>query len=139
MSLEERMAELGRRLSIREGEHQEALEVTKCRASELHGRVKSALDSFHEAALAQAPQLEISLGEPRVDDKHLRSFEFDLTRGRHRAIVVVKSQGEVTLVGPFHRGKTEGPCRTYPIGADAEIEAALADLLIEFVAEATTP
>jgi hypothetical protein len=47
----------------------------------------------------------------RTDDKHLRSVEFELSRGRYRAIVTAKSRGDVTFVGPFRTGKTEGPAR----------------------------
>jgi hypothetical protein len=53
--------------------------------------------------------------------------------------VTVKARGEVTLVGPFHAGKVEGPCRSFPIGSDAEIETALADFLERFLEEAATP
>jgi len=51
----------------------------------------------------------------------------------------VKCRGEVTLVGPFRLGKAEGPCRSFPIDADAEIERALGDFLCAFVEEATSP
>jgi hypothetical protein len=81
----------------------------------------------------------VELSEPRPDDKHLRSVQFDLRRGRHQAIVTVKSRGEVTLVGPFHAGKSEGPCKTFPFDAEVEIEKALGDFLERFLEEAATP
>ena len=99
-----------------------------------------ALAAFHEAARAAgAPQLEVELGATRADDKHLRAVQFDLRRGRHAAIVTVKSRGEVTLVGPFRQGKTEGPCKSFPIDAEAEIETALGEFLTSFLREAATP
>jgi 16S rRNA (cytidine1402-2'-O)-methyltransferase len=48
-------------------------------------------------------------------------------------------RGEVTLVGPFQAGKDEGPCRTFPIESEREIDAALAGFLERFLEEAATP
>jgi hypothetical protein len=69
----------------------------------------------------------------------VRSYQFELSRGRHRAIVTVKSRGEVTLVGPFRAGKTEGPCRSFPLASSQEFEEALARFLVSFVEDAATP
>jgi hypothetical protein len=138
--LGERLAELGRALGDREAQHRESLEAARARAESLHASVASALERFHAAASkAGAPHLRIELAAPRIDDKHVRAVEFDLRRGRHTAIVTVKSRGEVTLVGPFRAGKTEGPCRSFPIGAEQEIRAALGDFLTRFLEEATAP
>ena len=63
----------------------------------------------------------------------------DLRRGRHQAIVTVKSRGEVTLVGPFRAGKVEGPCKSFPFDAEPEIEAELGSFLERFLHEAATP
>jgi hypothetical protein len=102
--------------------------------------VAAALGAFQEAAAKSgAEHIEVAVSEPRTDDKHLRAVEFDLQRGRHRAIVTVKSRGEVTLVGPFKAGKTEGPCRTFPWDAHTEVENALGDFLERFLEEAATP
>lgn len=138
--LERRMAETGRRLGAREAEHSAALaDARKC-ADALRERVAVALDAFNGAAAkAGAPQLRALLSRTRVDDKHVRSVEFSLQRGRHRAIVTVKSRGEVTLVGPFKAGKIEGPCRSFPMTAESEITAAFGDFLERFLEEASTP
>ena len=138
--LAQRMAELGTALGAREAEHATAIAAAWQRAGSLRVDVAEALDAFTAAATsAGAPQLAVRLGETRTDDKHLRSVEFDLARGRHRAIVVVKSRGEVTLVGPFHQGKAEGPCKSFPFAAEDEIRSALGDFLEKFLAEAATP
>ena len=98
------------------------------------------LAAFGEAvAAAGATHLEIALEEPHLDDKHVRAVEFALQRGRHRAIVTVKSRGEVTLVGPFRQGKAEGPCRSFAWEDQAEIDEALAAFLERFLEEAATP
>ena len=138
--LRERMARLGRELAEREGPHRTDLDEARRRAASLRAEVADALAGFREAVeTAGAPQLAVSLGEIRPDDKHVRAVEFDLSRGRHRAIVTVKARGEVTLVGPFHAGKTEGPCKSFPFSAEAELEKALGDFLERFLAEAATP
>jgi hypothetical protein len=139
MDLKDRLSALGQQLAEREAAHAETLSAARKRAEQLHARVEEALAAFHSNALPDAPWLELALGAPKTDDKHLHSFEFDVRRGRHRVLVTVKSRGEVTLVGPFHVGKTEGPCETFPINDDAAIEAALGELLAQFIEQATTP
>ena len=102
--------------------------------------VDAALSEFHAAvAEAGAPHLRVELSEIRLDDKHLRAVEFDLARGRHRAIVVAKAKGEITLVGPFKQGKVEGPCLSFPFDARDDIQRALGDFLERFLEEAATP
>jgi hypothetical protein len=138
--LADRLEALGRTIGEREAALADELGRAQATASDLHSLVSIAIDRFNQAARAAgSPHVEVRVGPVHVDDKHLRAVEFDLQRGRHRAIVTVKSRGDVTLVGPFHRGKTEGPCRTFPIEARPEIETALAEFLTGFVEEATTP
>jgi hypothetical protein len=139
-ALRDRLGSLGRELAERERPHAEGLARARKAAERLHAIVADALAAFHEAARAAgAAQLAVELGAPRTDDKHLRAVQFDLRRGRHAAIVTVKSRGEVTLVGPFRQGKDEGGCKTFPIDATAEVESALGDFLERFLAEAATP
>jgi hypothetical protein len=138
--LEERLGALGRRLGEREASHASELAAARREAEGLREEIARALERFHAAAAsAGAPHLRIALGDVRSDDKHLRAVEFDLMRGRHKAIVTAKSRGEVTLVGPFRMGKEEGPCRSFPFGAREEIARALADFLERFLEEASTP
>ena len=138
--LSERLARLGKALGEREAEHRDALAEAWRRAQSLRSEVSRALDAFAVAAArAGAPQISVRLGDARTDDKHIRSVEFDITRGRHRAIVTVKARGEVTLVGPFHAGKVEGPCKTFPYAAEGELAGALGDFLEKFLEEAATP
>lgn len=138
--LADRLARVGREIGIREREHAASLARAEEVARALHDEVAAALASFHTAAAETgAPHLRVELEAPRADDKHLRSVQFELQRGRHRAIVTVKSKGEVTLVGPFRTGKAEGPCKSFPIRADAEIEVELGGFLERFLEEAATP
>jgi len=139
-ALAKRMEAVGRAIGAREASHHDAVEAARERAQQLHETVATALAHFHGAAGSEgAAHLQVVLGEPRLDDKHVRAVEFDARRGRHRVIVTVKSRGEVTLVGPFHQGKTEGPCRTFPFDAEQEIEAALGTFLEAFLEQAFTP
>ena len=138
--LRDRLGALGRELAARESEHTEWLAAATQTALALHDQVDDALEAFHSAAEeAGAPQLAVVLSAVRVDDKHLRAVQFDLRRGRHAAIVTVKTRGEVILVGPFQQGKDEGPCRRFPVTAEREIEAGLGDFLTAFLNQAATP
>jgi hypothetical protein len=102
--------------------------------------VCQALGAFEDAAAeAGADHLRLEVSPLRLDDKHVRAVEFELQRGRHAAIVTVKSKGEVTLVGPFQRGKQEGPCRSFPFSAGDELQDGLEEFLERFVEEAATP
>ena len=135
-----RLEKLGRSLGERETEHRPALAEARACAEKLRDRVCEALDRFHRAAAgAGAPHLRVDLSETRIDDKHVRAVEFELSRGRYRAIVTAKSRGEVTLVGPFQTGKTEGPCASFPFDAGDDLDAALGDFLTRFLEEAATP
>ncbi len=140
MGLGERLEALGRELGEREAAFAERLQTARVRAEELRGDVADALDRFQlAAAKAGAPHLTLDVSPVRVDDKHLRACEFELSRGRHRAIVTVKSRGEVTLVGPFRAGKEEGPCRSFPLAPSDEFTASLEDFLASFVEDAASP
>ena len=135
-----RLEALGLRLGEREAVHADSLREARGQAERLRGEVATALGAFHAAAAASgAPHLRVALSEVRVDDKHLRAVEFDLVRGRHKAVITAKSKGEVTLVGPFRIGKEEGPCLSFPFTAKDEIRGALGSFLERFLEEAATP
>jgi len=124
----------------REAGHRDRLAAARSKAEDLHGRVSAALDRFIAAAEATgSPVLGIELSEPRLDDKHIRAIEFDLCRGRHGALVTVKSEGEITLVGPFRIGKAEAPCRSFSWESAPEFDEALADFLERFLEVAMSP
>lgn len=139
-ALAERLAVLGRALGEREADHGAAMAEARRCAEGLRDEVEVALDAFHRAAReAGAAHLAVELSPLRVDDKHLRAVQFDLSRGRHRAIVTAKSRGDLTLVGPFRDGQTEGPCKSFPFDARDEISRALVDFLESFLEAAATP
>jgi len=140
MDLGAQLEALGRTLGAREASYTEELERARTCAAQLRAKIEAALARFHAAvADVGAPHLRVEVSEIRLDDKHLRAVEFDLSRGRHKAIVVAKSRGEVTLVGPFRAGKVEGPCLSFPFDAESDIKSALAAFLARFLEEAATP
>jgi hypothetical protein len=133
----DRFERLGRALGEREREHASELEAARAFAEKLRAAVASALDDFHRAA--GSPQLAVDLSDVRPNEKHIRSVEFELSRGRHRALVTAKSKGEVTLVGPFQTGKDEGPCNRLPFDAGPKLRDALGDFLQQFLEAAAAP
>ena len=139
-ALRERLEELGHQVGAEEAAHRTALQEAQRRADALRAVVADALEGFHHAVAASgAPHLRVELGATRLDDKHIRAVEFEIRRGRHLCIVTVKSRGEVTLVGPFHAGKNEGPCMTFPFSAERELQQGLQGFLERFLSEAVTP
>ncbi len=139
MNLNDRIEAIAHELAQREAGHVEAIAQARKKAEELHAQVDSAISRFNETLAKSVPYLRVEVSPPRIDDKHLHAVEFDLARGRHRAVITVKSKGEVTLVGPFRTGRKEGPCRSFPVDADEEIENALSDFLVHFLQEAASP
>jgi hypothetical protein len=139
LSLNDRVEALARELAQRENKHVEAIERAHYKAAELHRQVAAVIDRFNVVVGESVPYLEVAVSSPRVDDKHLHAVEFDLERGRHRAIVTVKAKGEVTLVGPFRSGKTEGPCRSFAFSAEEDLADALGDFLESFLEAAAAP
>jgi hypothetical protein len=139
MNLNDRMEAFARNVVGREAVHADDLAKARARADSLHSRVTTAITRFNEVVSEGVADFRIDVTPLRIDDKHLHAIEFDLERGRHRAVITVKSKGEVTLVGPFRAGKNEGPCRSFPFAEEAELEAALGDFLERFLEEAAAP
>jgi hypothetical protein len=135
-----RLEAIGRSIGERESSRADHLRAARLRLGEIRGQVNAALRRFHTAVSESgAAHLRVELSPIRIDEKHLRAVEFEISRGRHRGIFVAKDRGEITLVGPFRTGKTEGPCRSLPFEAGPEFEALLGDFLAEFLEEAATP
>ena len=72
------------------------------------------------------------------DEKHVDAVQFRIARGRHEVICVAIARGEgrMRVVGPFKRGKEEGPCAEAPLRG-AEVETLLEERLAALVREAT--
>jgi hypothetical protein len=139
LSLNDRIEAIAQDLVKREATHAEAIDRARVKAGELHDQVNSAIVLFNEMLSDGAPYFRVAVSPIRVDDKHLHAIEFNLERGRHRAVVTVKSKGVVTLVGPFRTGKKEGPCLSFPIDETEDIDDALGEFLERFLEEAASP
>lgn len=98
-----------------------------------------AVEAFRErAAELGAPYLgnvEVSGVEP--DEKHVDCVQFRVSRGRTEllCIAIAAGEGKVRLVGPFTRGKSEGPCADAPLSGP-EVERALEDRIERLLREA---
>ena len=108
-------------------------------ARELRELAFEAVETFRErAAEIGAPylgNLEVSPVEP--DEKHVDCVRFRVTRGRIEllCIAIAQGHGKVRLVGPFKRGKEEGPCADAPLRGP-EVVKALEDRIEQLVREA---
>ena len=108
-------------------------------ARELRELAFEAIEAFRErAAEIGAPylgNLEVSPVEP--DEKHVDCVRFRVARGRIELICIAIAQGsgKVRLVGPFKRGKQEGPCADAPLRGP-EVVKALEDRIEQLVREA---
>ncbi len=132
--LRARLEALGSSLGARESSNAVAQAEAARRAHALHRTISDAVEGFQRSlATSGAHDVVIEVGRPRLDDKHIRAVQIELRRGRHVAIVTVKSKGDVTLVGPFHAGKTEGPCQSVPWEAQSELLDRLGDFLEQFL------
>lgn len=138
--LQDTLKTLGQELGGREAKHRDALARAEGVARTLHASVSEAAAAFREAAgEAGSPHLSLDVSAPVLDQKHVRAYEFEVRRGRTVGIVTAKVKGEVTLVGPFRRGKNEGPCRSFSSDADAELYSALEAFLLQLAEEANSP
>jgi hypothetical protein len=108
-------------------------------ARELRELAFEAIEAFRErAAEIGAPylgNLEVSAVEP--DEKHVDCVQFRVARGRIEllCIAIAEGPGKVRLVGPFKRGKEEGPCADAPLRGP-EVVKALEDRIEQLVREA---
>ncbi len=136
---EERMAALGKRVGSREAAHGESIDRARAKAEALREEMLRGIDTFNAAAAKEgASHLRIEVSPVRLDDKRIRAYEFEICRGRHCGVVVAKARGELTLVGPFRKGKSEGPCRSFPFEKEEDFVQAMGDFLEAFIDEALT-
>lgn len=139
MSLEDRLKGIAEGVAERERRHAADMAHAAEKLGALRETVAGAIEVFNATVAPDVPHLSIDVSPVRLDEKHLHAHEFELARGRHRALVIAKSKSEFTLVGPFRTGKSEGPCRTFPFSAASDLEDAMEDFLERFLEEATAP
>lgn len=145
--LRERMFQKGRELGAREAEQIALLAAARKLAEDLRACVVQGVEGFRQGlqgagATHLCDEAQFRVSNLELDNKHVRAVGFSVQRGRYKICIVVKTKGSVTLVGPFHLGKKEGPCQKFAIPTDPtamrELENAIADLLEAFFEEAMT-
>jgi hypothetical protein len=138
-ALHARLSTLGRELGEREAEHGEGLERARKCVEACATRSLGARGFPPGAASAGAPHLRIELSPVRTDDKHLRSVEFELWRGRYRAIVTRRAAATSPSWARSAPGRPRGPARASRSTRADEVSGALVSFLESFLEEAATP
>jgi len=111
-------------------------------AEELRGQAQACVDAFVRRALALgAEQLgSVNVSALIPDEKHVDCLQFCVERGRSALICVAiagPQGGKIRLVGPFKRGKAEGPCGDYPLRGP-EVEAGLEQRMLDLLRQASS-
>jgi hypothetical protein len=137
----DRFRKLADELAARDPGLTQRLRDVRDAARDLRELAYEAVEALRErAAEIGAPylgNLEVSAVQP--DAKHIDSVQFSVARGRTEVlcIAIAKGPGKVRLVGPFQRGKDEGPCAEAPLRG-REVEKALEDRIEALVREASS-
>jgi len=134
----QRLEKLARELGARDPGLEATLADVRQAVEQLRGLVDTLAGAFkrtaREAGAAHLANLEVGPVEP--DEKHIDCIQFRVARGRWEIVCVAKAKGNVTLVGPFRRGKPEKPCADHPLRG-TETEQALEDLLVRLIEAAS--
>jgi hypothetical protein len=110
-------------------------------AEELRSQAQRCIDAFLRRARALgAEQLgSVSVSAVMPDEKHVNCVQFSIERGRSALLCVAIANaegGKIRLVGPFKRGRTEGPCGDYPL-CGREVEAGLEQRMLDLLRQAS--
>lgn len=135
----ERFEKLAAELAAEQRELPASLASLRENAEALRRVADAAVHAFvHRAAELGAEQLlDLEVSQVGPDEKHVDCLQFELRRGRWRlvCVLVAAGAGKLRLVGPFPRGKSEGPCSDYTTSG-AEVESALQDRIESLIRKA---
>ncbi len=132
--------QLARELAERDGDLPARLRDTRQATEHLREISVSAVDAFRrraqELGAHHLTHLEVSPVIP--DEKHVDCVSFRVQRGRLavQCVGIAAEKGKVRLVGPFKKGKPEGPCADLPLRG-SEVEKALEERIVALIREAT--
>jgi hypothetical protein len=133
------LRELARELASRDSGIGDSLATAHAAAVRLRERALAAVEAFRdEAASRDATHLarvEVTGVEP--DAKHVDAWQLHVRRGRWEIACIAKARGDITLVGPYKRGKPENPCREVPLDGP-ELERGFDALLLAMLREASS-
>ena len=136
----ERFRKLAEDLAQRDSGLAERIRAVQDAARLLRDQAFQVVEAFRERARELgAPylgNLEVSAVEP--DEKHVDGVQCRVSRGPFEllCIAIAQDAGKVRLVGPFKRGKQEGPCHEAPLRGDV-VEKALEDRIEQLLREAS--
>jgi hypothetical protein len=136
----QRFRTLAEELAAREPDLPAQLGRAREAAAALRESALRAVEAFRSrAAELGAPHLsniEVSPVEP--DEKHVDALQFKIARGRLEllCVAVARGAGKMRVVGPFQRGKQEGPCAEAGL-TGPEIESLLEERLAALVRKAS--
>ena len=137
----ERFEALAAELAAEQPELAKWIDAVRGPTESLRDRTAAAVEAFvaraRELGAAQLTDVRVSAVEP--DLKHVDCLQFSVERGRHvlLCVAIANSEGgKVRLVGPFRRGKVEGPCSDHSLSG-AELDGALETRLLDLLREAS--
>jgi hypothetical protein len=134
-----RFEQLAAALADRDRDVSGSLEDVRRSLEALRERALASIEAFVRVACEHGSShlTDIDVGPVEADEKHVDCVQFKVARGRWEITCVGKARGTITLVGPYCRGKPEKPCAHFPLPG-AEADAALEDLLLDLLREAST-
>ena len=133
-----RFQQLARSLAARDRDLPDALASVRPCVERLRAHAHGVVEAFADAArsVGAVHLTDVTVGPVITDAKHVDCLSFAVVRGRWEALCVAKPCGTARLVGPFRRGKAEGPCADYALADDAA-RAPLEEMLLALLTEAS--
>jgi hypothetical protein len=135
----QRFRKLAEELAAREPDLPQRLGRAREAAAQLRAAAAGAVEAFRaRAAELGAPHLgNIAVSPLEPDEKHVDALQFRISRGQLEllCVAIARGEGKMRVVGPFKRGKQEGPCAEADL-AGPEIESLLEERLAALVREA---
>jgi hypothetical protein len=129
-------------LARQQGDLPRWLASTRAAAEALRAQAQACIEAFRARAralgAAQLGSVEVSRVGP--DEKHVDCLQFSVERGRNVLLCVAIASpegGKVRLVGPFKRGKPEGPCGDFPLSGP-EVESGLEQRMLDLLRQASS-
>jgi hypothetical protein len=129
-------------LARQQGDLARWLAGARSAAEELRGQAAACIQAFvTRARRLGAEQLgSVSVSPVEPDEKHVDCVQFSVERGRNVVLCVAigtPDGGKMRLVGPFKRGKPEGPCGDFPLRGP-ELERGLEQRLLDLLRQASS-
>ncbi len=136
----ERFEKLAQELAERDRNLPARLRDAAQAAEALREQALDAVEAFRRRAreLGAEHLTHVGVTQVEADEKHVDCISFRVERGRSAflCVAIAGEPGKFRFVGPFQRGKVEGPCADLPLRG-ADLEQALEDAVIALLREAS--